>query len=391
MSHAKLGYGGSVASRTMQCPGWVKLAATLPVELLASGGPAADLGTACHEAVDLLLRGKVLKPSSLIGLRYNQQEVTQAVLDDLILPAMAAFHAATARDWEALYTEQRVDILTDLLPPGTVHGTADIVIKYPEKLVVGDWKFGMIPVPADSAQLYFYAAGVLDTMYRSLPLDFPIELMVIQPRVSHQARIHETSVEGVNRWRANYEMALRGTLLLNPPQATGEHCKFCPCRSFCDTFLGRTRSLVSEAPELLNQGRLAELAAGIDLAKAYADSISVELKRALESGVPVPGWKRVQGRSRRTWADEGSAAEALESVFGEEAYTKKLLTPAAAYGKLAAELGTAHADAILGELIEMGHEAPRVVPESDPHPALDQDTKSHLTEALATLLSRGKL
>lgn len=391
MSHAKLGYGGSVAGRTLQCPGWVALAATLPPEALASGGPAADQGTVCHQAVELLVRGKVLKPTSLIGLEYNGQSITQETLDELVLPALHMFQEATPRDWQELFTEQRVDILTEVLPPGTVHGTADVVVLYEDRLVVGDWKFGLIPVPPNSAQLFFYAAGVLDVMYSSLPLDFPVILMVIQPRVSHRAQTYETTVEQVRVWKAGYELALHGSLQISPPKRTGPYCQFCPCKTICDTYLRRVRSLVSLRPDLLDPETLAELADGLPLTKGYTEDVSAELKRTLQAGIPVPGRKLIQGRARRTWRDEAEAAAVLEECLGEEAYQKKLLTPAAARGRLAALADRDWADSVLADLVHEGRDPPRVVPDTDPHPALDINVQANLTSALAVLLTRGKL
>ena len=368
----------------MQCPGWIKLANSLPAHLLDSGGSAADMGSLCHAAIDLLVRGKVLRPSSLLGMQYNKQVLGQEQLDDLILPALEMFHDAVPQDYTHLLTEQRVDLASAHVPPGTLHGTADVVAKYPSLLIVLDWKFGMVPVPPSSPQFFFYAAGALNTLFPDLPLDFPVRLVVIQPRVSRQAQVFECEVERVLRWQAEYDLAVHASLQVSPSQATGHECKYCPARAICDTYLGRTRSLVVDAPELLSAGRLAELADGIPLAQGYSDAVSIEVKKALEAGADIPGWKRVAGRARKSWRDEAEAAEVLESILGEEAYVKKVLTPAAAAAKLPKALG----DEVLRALVDVGRDPPRIVRADDPHPALDAELSNSLTEALSTLLKR---
>ena len=372
MIHASLGYGGSVASRTMACPGWIQLANTLPPQALASGGDAADRGNLCHDAMELLLLGKISKPASLLGLRYADQEMTQDLLDEAIYPALRMYQKHQARDWVDRWVEKEVTLLTPS-HPGLCHGTADIIHRYTHHFDVSDWKFGRMPVKASSDQLFFYAAGAIDTLMGMdrLPLDHTVLLQVYQPALSDTPDVYETTVEGIAVWKQSYLAALRESSRLSPRRALCAECRYCPARPICPTLRGEVYSLAKDNPEVLSPTELGEMASKCPAAAGFISATHAELHAALVSG-EVPGWKLIPGRRQRAWQDEKIAAEVL-TTYLDNAIVRPvgMISPARAEGELRAR--GMDPDLILASLLVESRQRPRAVPEDDPAPSLGTD------------------
>jgi len=85
----------------------------------------------------------------------------------------------------------------------------------------------------------------------------------------------------------------------------------------------------------------------------------------LNNGELFEGFKLVEGRSLRRWASEEQAAQMLEIALGDDAYTRKLLSPAQAEKKLGKTLAKD-----IQNLIVKPSGKPTLAQENDPRPSV---------------------
>ena len=123
-------------------------------------------------------------------------------------------------------------------------------------------------------------------------------------------------------------------------------------------------------PTTLTDNQLRNALEAKKLIESWLSAVESHVKDSLESGNDFPGFKLVEGRSVRRWADDIDAAETLGNLLGEDAYEKKLLTPA----KAEKALGKAKKDEIKYMIIKP-QGAPTLASESDKRPALNISEK----------------
>lgn len=203
--HAKAGLGGSVAKRTLRCPGWrTFLLPDGPLDPSSPPSVYAEEGSRLHDII-----------AGLAGVPPEQRDECD---EPKVVEALAAYDAR----WPWAGREQTLIEQQVRLPIEGAFGTADAVIVYRERLVVCDWKFGDgVPVEAlDNDQLLFYAAGVLATFSSSRrPI---LELAIMQPGRGGLG-VWLVSDARVDAWLEDYQAALGQTHL-----ERGDWCRWCP-------------------------------------------------------------------------------------------------------------------------------------------------------------------
>lgn len=116
---------------------------------------------------------------------------------------------------------------------------------------------------------------------------------------------------------------------------------------------------------LLTNDQLADIAPKLDLVEDWCSGIRAELERRLKEGQSVPGLKLVAGKKgNRAWSDEGMAAQLLQPVLGDKAFTRKLITPSQAEKQLKDGFEP------FKTLVTQAEGKPTVVPASDKRPAI---------------------
>ena len=85
MQHSKI-VGGSTAKRVIACPGSAALVDTMPPKPSSS---YADEGTLLHDTIASILERDV-DPYSMVGTTYVDSVLTEALVDDKLVPAHAA-------------------------------------------------------------------------------------------------------------------------------------------------------------------------------------------------------------------------------------------------------------------------------------------------------------
>jgi hypothetical protein len=347
-------------------------------------------GTRKHAVLEAVLSlDKPLIAGDTIQTEAGPYVVTVEVLEQCheIKDFIEQFHKTHADGW-VVETETRVEIGSHVwghlpgMEPGRCAGTTDCAAYSYDELLVLDAKFGFVRVEArGNTQLMLYALGLL------AEIPFPIKwvtLCIAQPGYDGlvEFREHRTTVQDLHEWAFQQmhvvEENLAGSRRL---QADDHACRYCPARTFCPP---RLKALDDAMDEVWMQERtLEELLPYVPRLKAICRDIEQRALADLTQGKPVRGWKVVAAKSRRGWMDDGAgeriAADVLEyEKPPEEMYDRKLKSPAQMekflYAHFAKHKTKAEVKTLVNEYAHTPFGAPKLVPESDPRPALEAAT-----------------
>lgn len=369
--HARL--GPSAAHRWINCPGSVALSEKCPAP---KSSTYAEEGTVAHSLAELKLRkylGELRGAAYTPGLKkiqsseYYNNEMEEAT--DFYVDAVLERLAAAGSDAELLVEQQFS--LNKWVPES--FGTSDAVVIGGNAIEVIDLKYGKgARVDATgNPQLRLYGLGAAE-LFGDL-YDFEnVRETIIQPRLDHVST-EEIALDDLRAWATEIvapaaRLAMDGAEIWN----AGEWCRFCPAKAVCRARAETNLELAKhefKAPPLLTDEEIGEiLKKAEELEKWAADVAAYALDQAL-AGKHFDGWKLVEGRSVRKYADDIKVAETLKAAGFDEAmlYERKL------YGITAMEkiVGKKKLTETLGELIVKPAGKPTLVPESDKREAIE--------------------
>lgn len=379
--HALL--SASSSHRWLNCPPSVRLSEQFP----QTTSTYAEAGRVAHAIAELKARKYFQEPMSartfntrLKKLKEDphydkgMDEATDAYLDHLKNLAMSY---GAIQPFVAL--ETRVDY-SDWAPEG--FGTADCIIIGADRLCVCDYKNGAgVPVEAEhNSQMMLYALGALKVyapIYGSTIQK--IYLAIIQPNAG-----------GVKEWECDRaDLEEWGRTVVKPTAAlayagdgefcSGDWCRFCPAGAQCsararkmlelEPVKGAVPETLDHGPEdkLLTDAEIGDvLTRGRELAAWIKDLEDYALSAVL-AGREISGYKAVEGRGSREWADVDTAFSALQQRGVAEAllWERK---PATVAGLEKVMGKKAFADTA-ADLVIKKPGKPALVPESDKRPA----------------------
>lgn len=312
--HSKV-VGGSSAERVLNCPGSVALAAQMPPQ---EENEAMREGTRRHELVAEIL---------------NEKIDSRSVDDEKVLDALDLFDMKFDPNNQALYdVEHRVSFPWD----ASIFGTADVIGTLDKNTAfVMDFKFGDgYQVEAvGNAQLMFYAAAAYESRHWAFRDRDDVELVIIQPPFIRRDRI---GVHDLRQFSADLQRAVKAAREPDAPIVEGDHCRFCPGKALCPAKTGAAERAIVTAVDKIGPhqiGRWMDVAQNLE---DWASDVRKLTQKALEAGVPVPGWKLVNKRAQRSWADEKAAHAALQALAPDVSFTE-LVSPAQAEKALKAQ------------------------------------------------------
>lgn len=369
--HAKL--SASSAARWINCPGSVALSDRLPAPESSS---YADEGTLAHAIAEAKLRqatGEITPEEYERELdRLKESEYYCAEMDeatDFYMDTVLEHLAAAGSDAE-LMVEQQFS-LAKWVPEG--FGTSDAVIIGGNAIEVIDLKYGKgIKVDAvGNPQLRLYGLGA-SALFGDL-YDFDtVRTTIIQPRLDHVST-EEQPLKELLLWAEDdvaprARMAMDGTDYL----ACGDWCRFCPAKAVCRKRAEYNLELAKDdfkQPPLLTDEEIDEVLKRAEEFQRWSNDVQEYALQEALAGKHFDGWKLVEGRSNRKYADELKVAQTLMAAGYDEAmlYERKL------YGITAMEklVGKKKLTQTLGELIIKPAGKPVLVPESDKRDAIN--------------------
>jgi hypothetical protein len=324
MNHSNI-VGGSTAKRVINCPGSVALVAKMPPK---PSSKYADEGTLLHNVIaEIVMSGQ--PPEHYLGTKYEDQTLTQELIDDKLKPALAALDQIDPNQEMEIEAETSVDF-GDLLPG--VFGSTDLIGRLGTRAVVLDWKFGdgVAVEVEENPQLMFYAAAAMRTPAAQWAFEgvTEIEMVIVQPPA---VKRWVTTPERIAAFELQLVQAVKASEKPNAKLEVGDHCRWCAAKPVCPQMTGAVDRALQTKLQAIDTQMLGSYLANADMLEQWITDLRALAFAMLESGTPVPGYKLVAKRATRSWTDETKAkAELLKSLPESEVVEMSVISPAKA-------------------------------------------------------------
>ncbi|MBQ6621550.1 MAG: DUF2800 domain-containing protein [Mogibacterium sp.] len=365
----------SSAHRWINCPGSVRLAQMCPEPPETE---YASEGTDAHVLADIALRLRFLKEGQVIS-DEDLQKMEQVKNSPHYSEEMAEDAGIWADYVEEAYREYGPDAI--LLTEQTLHydeyvpdgyGRADAVIIADGAISVFDFKYGKgVAVEAENnPQMRLYALGAY-LRYNCIYGIKTIRATIVQPRID-RIRSEEYTAEELIDWAETVAAPAAGKALEGDGEIVcGSWCQFCPAKPICRVHAEHQLELARldfQVPELLTDDEIADVLSRAPEFKRWLTDVEEYALREALAGKSYTGWKVVEGRSVRKWADELEVAKRLiASGYDEALLYERKLNGITAMEKL---VGKKKMAAELADLIVKPQGKPVLVPETDPREPL---------------------
>ncbi|MDA8227023.1 MAG: DUF2800 domain-containing protein [Desulfitobacterium hafniense] len=372
--HALLSASG--AHRWMSCTP----SARLEREFRDNSGEAAAEGTAAHSLAEHKLR-RVLKMRSKKPVSQYDSDDMEAYTDGYVEFIQELITQAKQECADpVVLIEQRLDFsryVTDGF------GTGDCVIVADGTINIIDFKYGqgVLVSAEDNPQMKLYALGALE-LFDGIYDISTVYMTIYQPRRENISTCTMVK-ESLYQWA---EEVLKPTAALafsgEGDYVPGEHCQFCrakvKCRARAEEKLNLARFEFA-LPPLLTDEDIEEILALLDDITSWANAIKAyALEAAVSHGKEWCGFKLVEGRSNRRYANEEAIAEAAKVAGYLDIYRQSLIT----LTEMERLMGKGKFQEILGGLIEKPSGKPTLVPLSDKRQAINTSAKHDFKEEM---------
>lgn len=329
--HALLSASG--AHRWLHCTPSARLEATLP----DTESEAAKKGTLAHEMAELKLRKYFTDP---MGPQKFAARMKKFKADPLYEPDMDSnttkyleyvqqvVHGFPASPY--IVVEKKVD-LSEYVPES--FGTSDCIIIGSGQLHVIDYKNGQgVPVEAeDNPQMKLYALGAL----RAYSLLYSIEtvhMSIVQPKVWDDPSEWSISAAELLAWGESIKPIARAAFNGEGDYTPGPHCGFCRARDTCRArvdLLLSAGDLAPMKPPLITWAEVGDVLRRAEGIVSWYNGLKALALKEVLNGTEVTGWKAVEGRGSRDYADLDTAFKYLQENGIDEAvlYERRPLTP----------------------------------------------------------------
>lgn len=374
--HALL--SASSAHRWLACAPSARLEEQFP----DSESEHAKEGTLAHEICELKVSQKFIKKQSAATFKkklkkLKENELYQKEMDGYTEEYLDYISSIVYSFDQTPYVavEKQVDY-SHVAPEG--FGTCDCIIIGGDTMHIIDFKYGKgVHVSAGgNPQLKLYAAGALKAYGMLYPIK-SVVMHIVQPRIDNNSQV-ELLVEDLELWTKQIkpwaEQAYKGEGEFKPSEET---CRFCRARNTCRARANKNLELAKEEfkmPPLLSNDEVgAILKKGRDIKQWVADLEEWTLKELLKGGM-VAGWKAVEGRSTRAFADQEKAFKILIGSGIDEAllYERKALT-LASVEKL---IGKKEFNELLSDQVVKPQGKPTLAPQEDKREAITLRTSA---------------
>lgn len=379
--HALLSASG--ASRWINCTPSARLEEKSP----EPRSVYAEEGTLAHELADLKLQ-RAFK--GLHGRTYNAEvrkiktrllklldskdetlfDEMESEVDKYVAIVDEAFKEAQARTPDAtLILEQRLDF-SHIVPDG--FGTGDVVIIADELMEVIDLKYGKgVEVNAKlNPQFMLYGLGAL----RDAELLYDVErvrMTAVQPRLDNYST-WETSINYLHGWAEKIaKPAASKAYAGEGEKKAGDWCKFCKVKAVCRAVADQNLELARHDfrdPHLLSLDELAPIYKQAFMLQDWISAVESHLVEAALSGKTVIGFKLVEGRSNRRWANEEQAIEVLKELGHPK--DKVVNEKIKGIGEIERLVGKDKFNSLMGGVVVKPAGKPTLVDAADPRPAM---------------------
>lgn len=407
--HALL--SASSSKQWLHCPPSVRLQENFPNESSVYAAEGTYAHEVCEYKVRKYLKERVKRPQSE---EYDTEEIEQ-ITDVYAEFVITIIEEMKENGCEPLaFVEERVDY-SHIAPSG--FGTADMLIIGKDEqghgiLHVCDFKTGAgVFVDADhNSQMMLYAIGALAAYGFLYDIEI-VRMSIIQPRLDNISTF-ECSRQELEDWGESIKPIAKLAYEGKGEQHPGDWCRFCRAKPVCkacadealalcrEDFLdldagafddtaeesdmtapyeADTQTAVFKQPGLIPISELAEILPTLNRISSWIEAVFAFVSsEAINHGVLIPGYKVVEGRSKRVFTD----TKAVVDVAVQNGYTdlyKQTLITLTEFEKM---MGKKKFNELLGEYVAKPPGKLALVPESDPREPVDLTTPGQEFSAL---------
>ena len=399
--HALL--SASSSKQWLHCPPSVRLQENFPNE----SSVYAEEGTFAHEICEYKVRKylheRVKRPQSE---EYDTEEIEQ-ITDVYAEFVISIIEQMKENGCEPLaFVEERVDY-SHIAPSG--FGTADMLIIGKDEqgrgiLHVCDFKTGAgVFVDADhNSQMMLYAIGALAAYGFLYDIEI-VRMSIIQPRLDNISTF-ECSRQELEDWGESIKPIAKLAYEGKGEQHPGDWCRFCRAKPVCkacadealalcrEDFLdlddgafddtaeesdmtapyeADTQTAVFKQPGLIPISELAEILPTLNRISSWIEAVFAFVSsEAINHGVPIPGYKVVEGRSKRVFTDTKAVVDTAVQNGYTDLYKQTLIT-LTEFEKM---MGKKKFNELFGQYVAKPPGKLALVPESDPREPVDLTT-----------------
>lgn len=396
--HALL--SASSSKQWLHCPPSVRLQENFPNESSVYAAEGTYAHEVCEYKVRKYLKERVKRPQSE---EYDTQEIEQ-ITDVYAEFVITIIEEMKENGCEPLaFVEERVDY-SHIAPSG--FGTADMLIIGKDEqwrgiLHVCDFKTGAgVFVDADhNSQMMLYAIGALAAYGFLYDIEI-VRMSIIQPRLDNISTF-ECSRQELEEWGESIKPIAKLAYEGKGEQHPGDWCRFCRAKPVCkacadealalcrEDFLdldavafddtaeesdmtapyeADTQTAVFKQPGLIPIAELAEIMPTLNRISSWIEAVFAFVSsEAINHGVPIPGYKVVEGRSKRVFTDTKAVADTAVANGYTDLYKQSLIT-LTEFEKM---MGKKKFNELLGEYVAKPPGKLALVPESDPREPVD--------------------
>ena len=392
--HALL--SASSSKQWLHCPPSARLQEQFPNESSVYAAEGTFAHEVCEYKVKKYMKERVKRPQSE---EYYTEEIDQ-ITDVYAEFVISVIEEMKRNGCEPLVmVEEKVDY-SHIAPSG--FGTADMLIIGRDEngkgvLHIADFKTGQgVFVDADhNSQMMLYALGGLAAYGYIYDIEI-VRMSIIQPRLENISTFECTRKE-LEDWgesiRETAKLAYEG----KGEQMPGDWCRFCRAKPVCkackdealslcrEEFLdlddgalsdntsaspeqGENAEPVFKHPGLVPISELAQLLPTLNRISSWIESVFAFISsEAINHGVPIPGYKVVEGRSKRVFTDTKGVVDTAVANGYTDLYKKQLIT-LTEFEKM---MGKKKFAELLGKYVTKPPGKLSLVPESDPREAVE--------------------
>ena len=396
--HALL--SASSSKQWLHCPPSVRLQENFPNESSVYAAEGTYAHEVCEYKVRKYLKERVKRPQSE---EYDTEEIEQ-ITDVYAEFVITIIEKMKENGCEPLaFVEERVDY-SHIAPSG--FGTADMLITGKDEqgrgiLHVCDFKTGAgVFVDADhNSQMMLYAIGALAAYGFLYDIEI-VRMSIIQPRLDNISTF-ECSRAELEEWGESIKPIAKLAYEGKGEQHPGDWCRFCRAKPVCkacadevlalcrEDFLdldagafdsaaeesdmtapyeADTQTAVFKKPGLIPIAELAEILPTLNRISSWIEAVFAFVSsEAINHGVPIPGYKVVEGRSKRVFTDTKAVVDTAVQNGYTDLYKQSLIT-LTEFEKM---MGKKKFNELLGEYVAKPPGKLALVPESDPREPVD--------------------
>lgn len=412
--HALL--SASSSKQWLNCPPSARLQEQFPNESSVYAEEGTFAHSVCEYKVKKYLHERVTRPQSE---EYYSEELEQST--DIYYEFVVSVIEEMKRNGcePLVLVEERVDY-SHIAPSG--FGTADMLIIGHDQdgkgiLHIIDYKNGkgVFVDAGHNPQMMLYALGGLNLYGYIYPVE-TVRMSIVQPRLDNISTC-EMSAEELIAWGESIKETARMAYEGKGVQKAGDWCRFCRAKPVCRACMEEALALAREEfldlddrdigafddpsaepetdvtapyepdlsipvfkqPGLVPLNELAEILPTLNRISSWIESVFAFISsEAINHGAQVPGYKIVEGRSRRIFTDTKAVVDTAIQNGYTDLYKQQLIT-LTEFEKM---MGKQKFNELLGKYVIKPPGKLALVPENDPRPPVDNIESSDLEFAV---------